>query len=59
VSTSGQADVAQRMEHTLQRYFTACNTGDVEAVAALFAPGAVHDPPAGLRRPRQGRASCR
>jgi hypothetical protein len=42
------------MEHTIQRYFTACNTGDVEAVAALFAPGAVHYAPPGYGGPAAG-----
>ena len=54
MSTSNQADVAQRMEHTIQRYFTACNTGAVEAVAALFAPGAVHYAPPGYGGPARG-----
>ena len=42
------------MEHTIQRYFTACNTGDVAAVAALFTPGAVHYAPPGYGGPARG-----
>jgi len=42
LSTSDETDVAQRMEQAIRRYYAACNTGDVEAVAAFFAPGAVH-----------------
>jgi len=39
VGTSGETDVARRMEQAIHRYFAACNTGDVEAVAAFFTPG--------------------
>lgn len=37
-STSDETDVAQRMEQAIRRYYAACNTGDVEAVAAFFTP---------------------
>ncbi len=30
------------MEQVIRDYFTACNTGNAQAVAAYFAPGAVH-----------------
>jgi hypothetical protein len=42
------------MEHAIQRYYTACNTGDVEAVAAVFTPGAVHYLPPGYGGPAIG-----
>lgn len=38
LSTSDETDVAQRMEQAIRRYYAACNTGDVEAVAAFFTP---------------------
>ena len=54
MSTSGETDVAQQMEQAIHRYFAACNTGDVEAVAAFFTPGAVHYVPPGYGGPAQG-----
>ena len=30
------------MEEVIRGYFDACNSGDAAAVAAYFAPGAVH-----------------
>jgi hypothetical protein len=33
---------ARRMEQTIRDYFTACNAGDAEAVAATCTPDAVH-----------------
>src|SRR6266699_627938 len=30
------------MEDVIRGYFDACNTGDADAVATFFAPGAVH-----------------
>src|SRR6267378_655389 len=30
------------MEEVIRGYFDACNTGDADAVATFFAPGAVH-----------------
>ena len=57
LSTNDEADVTQRMEQAIRRYYAACNTGDVEAVAAFFAPGAVHYVPPGYGgSPRGGRA---
>jgi hypothetical protein len=57
LSTNDETDVAQRMEQAIRRYYAACNTGDVEAVAAFFAPGAVHYVPPGYGgSPRGGRA---
>ena len=57
MSTNDETDVAQRMEQAIRRYYAACNTGDVEAVAAFFAPGAVHYVPPGYGgSPRGGRA---
>jgi ketosteroid isomerase-like protein len=57
VSTSDETDVAQRMEQAIRRYYAACNTGDVEAVAAFFTPDAVHYVPPGYGgSPRGGRA---
>jgi hypothetical protein len=54
VSTSDETDAAQRMEQAIRRYFAACNTGDVEAVAAFFTPGAVHYFPPGYGGPARG-----
>src|SRR6201987_1870091 len=57
LSTNDETDVAQRMEQAIRRYYAACNAGDVEAVAAFFAPGAVHYVPPGYGgSPRGGRA---
>jgi methyltransferase len=57
LSTSDETDVAQRMEQAIRRYYAACNTGDVEAVAAFFTPDAVHYVPPGYGgSPRGGRA---
>ena len=57
LSTSDETDVAQRMEQAIRRYYAACNSGDVEAVAAFFTPGAVHYVPPGYGgSPRGGRA---
>ena len=57
MSTNDETDVAQRMEQAIRGYYAACNTGDVEAVAAFFAPSAVHYVPPGYGgSPRGGRA---
>ena len=37
-----RAAKARRMEDVIRGYFDACNTGDADAVARFFAPGAVH-----------------
>lgn len=42
VLTSDRQAKARRMEKAIRGYFDACNTGDGDAVAAYFAPGAVH-----------------
>jgi ketosteroid isomerase-like protein len=42
VLTSDRQAKARRMEEAIRGYFDACNTGDAGAVAAYFAPGAVH-----------------
>ena len=42
VLTSDREAKARRMEEAIRGYFDACNTGDAAAVAAYFAPGAVH-----------------
>jgi SnoaL-like domain len=42
VLTSDRQAKARRMEEAIRGYFDACNTGDADAVAAFFAPGAVH-----------------
>ena len=39
---SGRAARARQMEQTVRDYFTACNAGDVEGVAATCIPDAVH-----------------
>jgi methyltransferase len=39
---AGRAVRAKRMEQAIRDYFDACNSGDAAAVAACFAPGAVH-----------------
>src|SRR5690349_13986728 len=45
------------MEQAIRRYYAACNTGDVDAVAAFFTPDAVHYVPPGYGgSPRGGRA---
>jgi hypothetical protein len=54
VSTSDETDVAQRMEQAIHRYFAACNTGDVEAVAAFFTRDAVYYFPPGFGGPARG-----
>jgi methyltransferase len=57
LSTSDETDAAQRMEQAIRRYYAACNTGDVDAVAAFFTPDAVHYVPPGYGgSPRGGRA---
>jgi methyltransferase len=57
LSTSDETVVAQRMEQAIRRYYAACNTGDVDAVAAFFTPDAVHYVPPGYGgSPRGGRA---
>ena len=40
--TTGREAKARRMEDVIRGYFDACNTGDADAVATFFAPGAVH-----------------
>jgi hypothetical protein len=35
------------MEEAIHGYIAACNTGNAEAIAAFFAPGAVHYFPPG------------
>ena len=40
--TTGREAKARRMEDVIRGYFDACNTGDADAVATYFAPGAVH-----------------
>jgi ketosteroid isomerase-like protein len=42
VLTSDRQAKARRMEKAIRGYFDACNAGDADAVAAYFAPGAVH-----------------
>ena len=60
LSTSDETDVAHRMEQAIRRYYAACNTGDAEAVAAFFTPGAVHYVPPGYGgSPRVGELSVR
>jgi SnoaL-like domain len=34
--------IAEKMEQIVAAYFDACNTADTKAIAACFAPGAVH-----------------
>jgi hypothetical protein len=38
LSTSDETVVAQRMEQAIRRYYAACNTGDVDAVATFSPP---------------------
>ena len=40
--TSDREAKARRMEEVIRGYFDACNSGDADAVAKYFAPGAVH-----------------
>jgi hypothetical protein len=54
VGGSNQTDKARRMEEAIHRYIAACNTGDAEAIAACFAPGAVHYFPPGYGGPARG-----
>jgi len=42
------------MEDAIHRYIAACNTGDAEAIAACFAPDAVHYFPPGYGGPARG-----
>jgi hypothetical protein len=59
LSTNDETDVAQRMEQAIRRYYAACNTGDAEAVAAFFTPGAVHYVPPGYGGSPRGGLSVR
>ena len=54
MSSSGETDAARRMEQAIHRYFAACNTGDVDAVATCFTADAVHYAPPGYGGPAQG-----
>src|ERR1700688_3435234 len=47
VGSGDRTDNAVRMEEAIHGYIAACNTGDAEAIAAFFAPGAVHYFPPG------------
>lgn len=59
MSTSDETVVAQRMEQAIRRYYAACNTGDVDAVATFFTPDAVHYVPAAAARRGVGELSVR
>jgi hypothetical protein len=39
---------AQTMEAAIRAYFAACNSGDIESIAACFEPAAVHYFPPGM-----------
>ena len=39
---------ARRLEQTIRDFYAACNTGDLDALTALFTPDAVHYFPAGI-----------
>ena len=41
-------------EEAIHGYIAACNTGDADAIAAFFAPGAVHYFPQGYGGPARG-----
>jgi uncharacterized protein (DUF1330 family) len=45
---SGEADERERMAALIRRYFDACNSADVDAIAACFVPDAVHYFPPGM-----------
>jgi len=47
------------MEKAIRGYFDACNAGDADAVAAYFAPGAVHYFPPTCTKGRSRRARHR
>jgi methyltransferase len=54
VGSSDRAEKAGRIEEAIHRYIAACNTGDAEAIAACFVPGAVHYFPPGYGGPACG-----
>jgi methyltransferase len=54
VGSGDRTDNAVRMEEAIHGYIAACNTGDAEAIAAFFAPGAVHYFPPGYGGPARG-----
>ena len=57
MSSNDETDVGSGWSKAIRRCYAACNTGDVETVAAFFAPGAVHYVPPGYGgSPRGGRA---
>ncbi len=43
-----RAAAARRLEQTIRDFYAACNAGDLDALAALFTPDAVHYFPAGM-----------
>jgi len=53
VSGGNRAAKARRMEEAIHGSIAACNTGDADAIAAFFAPGAVHYSP-GYGSPAHG-----
>jgi len=60
LSTGDETDVAQRMEQAIRRYYAACNSGDVEAVAAFSPPAlCITSRQATAARPRADELSVR
>jgi hypothetical protein len=54
VGIGDRTDKAGRMGEAIHGYIAACNTGDADAIAAFFAPGAVHYFPQGYGGPARG-----
>ena len=54
MGSSNQGHKARRMKEAIHRHIAACNTGDAGAIAACFAPGAVHYFPPGYGGPARG-----
>jgi SnoaL-like domain len=54
MGSGDRPDEAVRMKEAIHGYIAACNTGNAEAIAAFFAPGAVHYFPPGYGGPFRG-----
>jgi SnoaL-like domain len=54
MGSGDRPEEAGRMEEAIHGYIAACNTGKAEAIAAFFAPGAVHYFPSGYGGPFRG-----
>jgi hypothetical protein len=54
MGSGDRPDEAVRMKEAIDGYIAACNTGNAEAIAAFFAPGAVHYFPPSYGGPFRG-----